>query len=262
MTPYLAAQHGEAVFIVSTRSGGGEKLFVQNARRSEFVCLERVCMILREAGKLTEPAVIVDVGAHIGTTTVPALTLHGFARAVAVEPDPDNIRLLRVNVALNGLHERVRVIQAAVSDTPRKQMLWSPGIEEGGWAKGRLIEESSPTAVVIDTVTLDGLAEANLVEPETTKLLWLAHTFDESVARSASVFLQRRVPIVFVLRRHTIAESGSFLGQLRENGYERVVDLRRPSLNEPLSSWTPTFEPVDALSTLSPRKKLTDVLVF
>jgi FkbM family methyltransferase len=262
MTPYLAAQYGEAIFIVSTRSGGGEKLFVQNERRSELVCLERVCMILRDAGRLTEPAVIVDVGAHIGTTTIPALTRHGFARAVAVEPDPDNIRLLRVNVALNGLHERVRVIQAAVADTPRKQMLWSPGIEEGGWAKGRLIEESSPTAVVIDTVTLDGLADANIVEPETTKLLWLGHAFDESVGRSISAFLQRRVPIVFVLRKHTIAEAGSFLDRLRENGYERVVDLRRPHLRDQVSSWTPRFEPVDALATLSPRKKLTDVLVF
>jgi len=165
MTPYLAAQHGEAVFLVSTLSGGAEKLFVQNAKRSEFVCLERACAILRDAGRLTGPAAIVDVGAHIGTTTIPALTRHGFARAVAVEPDPDNIRLLRVNVALNRLHERVTVIQAAVSDTPRKQMLWSPGSEEGGWARGRLIDEPSTTAVVIDTVTLDGLAEAGIIEP-------------------------------------------------------------------------------------------------
>ena len=262
MTPHLAAQYGEAIFIVSTRSGGGEKLFVQNAQRSEFVCLERACMILRDAGRLTEPAVIVDVGAHIGTTTIPALTRHGFARAVCVEPDPDNIRLLRVNVALNGLYERVRVMQAAVADTPGKQMFWSPGSEEGGWARGRLVDEPSSTAAFIDTVTLDGLAEADIVEPETTNLLWLGHTFDESRFRSASAFLQRRVPIVFVLRRDTIARSGSFVDRLGENGYERVVDLRNPSLNEPLSSWTPEFEPLDALVTVSPRKKLTDILVF
>ena len=141
-------------------------------------------------------------------------------------------------------------------------MFWSLGSEEGGWAKGRLLDEPSSTAVVIDTVTLDGLAEADIVEPETTKLLWLGHTFDESRFRSASVLLQRHVPIVFVLRRDTIAKSGSFVDRLRENGYEQVVDLRRPSLNEPLSSWTPNFEPLDALVTLSPRKKLTDVLVF
>jgi len=262
MTPYLAAQHGEAVFLVSTLSGGAEKLFVQNAKRSEFVCLERACAILRDAGRLTGPAAIVDVGAHIGTTTIPALTRHGFARAVAVEPDPDNIRLLRVNVALNRLHERVTVIQAAVSDTPRKQMLWSPGSEEGGWARGRLIDEPSTTAVVIDTVTLDGLAEAGIIEPATTKLLWLGQPFDESLIRSgsASVLFQRRVPIVFVLRRH--ANPGSFIDRLREHGYERIVDLRHPSLGKPLSSWTPTFERVDDPFTLSARAKMTDMLAF
>jgi FkbM family methyltransferase len=58
--------------------------------------------------------VFVDVGAHIGAVTVAVLLDNPEARAICVEPIPDNVGVLRQNLELNGLAERATVIAAAV----------------------------------------------------------------------------------------------------------------------------------------------------
>lgn len=61
--------------------------------------------------------VFVDVGANIGYFSVLAAARVGAAGAVvAVEPDPDNCRLLRRSLAHNRLERQVRVVEGALSD--------------------------------------------------------------------------------------------------------------------------------------------------
>lgn len=55
-----------------------------------------------------------DIGAHIGGATVALALAHPNASVLAVEPLPANARLLRRNVAMNGLAGRVAVVEAAV----------------------------------------------------------------------------------------------------------------------------------------------------
>lgn len=59
--------------------------------------------------------VVVDLGANIGFTSVYFAWRHGARTVVAVEPDPDNARILRRNLAQNGV-EAV-VLEAAVGPT-------------------------------------------------------------------------------------------------------------------------------------------------
>ena len=61
--------------------------------------------------------VFIDVGANVGYFSVVAASVVGAEGAVfAFEPDPDNCRLLRANAELNGLDDRVIVVEAALSD--------------------------------------------------------------------------------------------------------------------------------------------------
>jgi FkbM family methyltransferase len=258
MTPYLAAENRGDVYIVPTSAGGG--IFVRNARRAEFVCLERACAILRDRGR-QDGDVFVDVGAHIGTSLIPALTQHGFSRGVAIEPDPDNLRLLRANLAVNGLDTKVAVVHAAVSDAPGR--LWfQAGRARGGWTRGQLEREPLPGAEPVDVVTLDSLATLGVVDPAATGLLWLGKWLDVAGFLAASAFLVRRVPIVLVLRRGWLSESSTLVRELITNGYRHVVDLRRPSLDEPLAEWPRSLRPIEELPAITPRKRITDVLVF
>jgi FkbM family methyltransferase len=56
----------------------------------------------------------VDVGAHIGAVTVAVLLDNPDATAVLVEPVPENVDMIRANLAANGLEGRAEILQGAV----------------------------------------------------------------------------------------------------------------------------------------------------
>jgi FkbM family methyltransferase len=58
------------------------------------------------------PDVVIDLGAHIGLTSVFLAKRYGSPSIIAVEPDPSNAQLARANVASNNV--RAEVIEAAV----------------------------------------------------------------------------------------------------------------------------------------------------
>lgn len=55
-----------------------------------------------------------DVGAHIGSVAVAIAVDNPEARVLAVEPVPDNVRLIRANSARNGVTDRVLVFEGSV----------------------------------------------------------------------------------------------------------------------------------------------------
>lgn len=59
-----------------------------------------------------EPAVVIDLGANIGLTSVFFADRYRCTQAIAVEPDPSNARLIRANFARNGVAGEV--VEAAV----------------------------------------------------------------------------------------------------------------------------------------------------
>ena len=265
LTPFVAVELRDDVFLLPTAIEPKqlEKLLVGGGR-ADFVVLERACAILRRAGRLAGGETFVDVGAHIGTTTVPALTHQGFGRAIAIEPDPDHLPLLRANVALNALEKRVTVVAAVMAETSRQQHFVPASRTEGSrrWMKGRLVDTASPAAVAVESVGLDGLVAAGIADPRSTGLLWFdCNRCEEDALRSGTSFLEQRVPIVFTLRRRQFTEPTPLLARLRDT-YEHVIDLRTPSLADPVSAWTPTFRPVGDVARLPEGRKLTDVLLL
>ena len=111
--PYLVAGHPEH-FVVSTADKViGREVFLHG--EFDFAKLQTALAILAREGHHA-PTHLIDVGANIGTITIPALKRGLIQTATAVEPHPDNLRLLRANIALNGLEDRVMVLAQAVGD--------------------------------------------------------------------------------------------------------------------------------------------------
>jgi FkbM family methyltransferase len=74
----------------------------------------------------TKRNVIADVGAHIGSTSIPLARETG-CRLLAIEPVAENLRLLKMNVASNRLEDRILVVEKAVLRTPgRIKMCLTP----------------------------------------------------------------------------------------------------------------------------------------
>jgi FkbM family methyltransferase len=124
--------------------------------------------------------VIVDVGAHIGTSTIPFAQGRSDCRVVAIEPVPKLFRLLCRNVADNGLAGRVTCVQAAIGpDGPgRAEMILSADNSGAGelrrpgrppsfvprFAAGETVEV--PTGRLADILATHG------VTPEQVAFVW------------------------------------------------------------------------------------------
>ena len=110
---------------------------------------------------LPDGGTFLDVGAHVGFYSLLAARRAGpNGRVFAFEPEPDNFRLLRKNIAENG-YDNITAIPAAVSDrSGRSEMFVSrQGNDRHSLFRnpGSPLEERTET---VDTTTLDDFAAA------------------------------------------------------------------------------------------------------
>jgi FkbM family methyltransferase len=72
--------------------------------------------LLRALSLLTskKPVTLLNIGANIGMICIPAVARGFFDNFIAIEPDPENFKLLRVNTALNNLDSKAVLINSAV----------------------------------------------------------------------------------------------------------------------------------------------------
>jgi FkbM family methyltransferase len=204
-TPYLATDAGGAMFLVKTEDKHiGRSLFSKRSR-GELAVLGRAVAAIE--GLLGSEAIaqrsFVDVGANIGTTTIPALVSHGFDTAVALEPEPENVRVLRMNVLLNDLDERVTVLPVAASnEIGRSELVVDRSRGGKHWiatdrSKLRRKNLAENSMLTVETVTLDHLVESGVIDAERTGLLWMdAEAHEGHILQGASSLLSRGIPLV------------------------------------------------------------------
>jgi FkbM family methyltransferase len=170
-TPALAADHDGMRLFVSTRDRVvSVATFCGGPFELEY--LERAVAALAAAGHDLRGRRFVEVGANIGTTTVPLVLRFGAAGGLAVEPEPDNVRLLRVNLAANDLLETVDVEPAAVADHEGTVRLALAAANHGDH---RLVVPGSADgpAIEVPAVTLDGLVARGRIDPAVTAVVWV-----------------------------------------------------------------------------------------
>lgn len=167
---------------------------------------------------------IVDVGANIGTTTLP-LAQAGYD-IVAIEPVPDTYAMLMTNVANNGFANRVRCVQAAISMAGDSVDMWltdasgqsevatgadsDPGFTTWGSEKRRLI--SVPAARL--TPILTGYD----VELGEVALVWTdAQGSEADVIETGVELWDRGVPMYLEVWPHGLT--------MRQGGIDRFISL-------------------------------------
>ena len=101
---------------------------------------------------------IVDIGANIGLHTIPLSKKIGpQGKILSFEPDPDNYRILKKNIELNGL-QNVTTYNIGLSDKPGKANLFQSDENRGGLSiceKNVSQLEGEPRAVHIELSTGD-----------------------------------------------------------------------------------------------------------
>ena len=114
-------------------------------------------------------ALVFDVGANIGAYTVLFAQWTGAAgRVVACEPSPPSIAGLREQVRLNGVSDRVDIVEAAVSERPG-----SAAFDCGGSSGTNALvpdAESGAHVIRVETTSLDAFCAARGLHPSVVKI--------------------------------------------------------------------------------------------
>jgi FkbM family methyltransferase len=212
-TPLLAVDSEHGRLVVSTADKRiGRSLFIRGRYALEPLryALERV----------DRDGVFLDIGANIGTVALAAVRNFDMARAVAFEPHPDNVRLLRANVALNDLDDRVRVVACALSDQSGVGSMRVHGANSGGHrlASGGGLE-----------VPLRRLDDVDIPFDD-VRLAWMdVQGHEPNVIDGASELLRRQVPMVVEFHPGLLRKCGTYerMIALISEHFSEVVDIRR-----------------------------------
>lgn len=198
--------------------------------------------------ELGRPAVkgttFLEIGANIGTTTLPVALQHDARLCIALEPAPGNLDLLRANLAANGVApDRVRVLPVAASDRPGTvefelsssnsgdNRVRSQNKDGDKHAAGgpELYGEAQRPVITVPTVRVDDVLAEQDVDPGDVGLVWIdTQGHEGQVLAGAPRLLASAAPVImeywpYGLRR---AEGLELLhGLIRDSG-RRVVDLR------------------------------------
>ena len=233
-TPILAAETEFGIICFSTRERGRKSHRLFRDLKVDTAVMDAAVAALDTLGRhpARQGRALVDVGAHIGLATIPAIVKHGFERAVAVEAEPDNFRLLRANMALNALDERVATMQVAVSDA-RGEAPFAVNPKLHG--RHSLVDSweatdahSAGSVITVERITLDDLLERLGLSADALGLLKIdTNGHEPQVLRGARSVLESDVPVLAEYAPYVVADeyAAHVTSRLEErlDAFEKIV---------------------------------------
>lgn len=215
--------------------------------------INRAVAVLSAAGRLPADAVFIDVGANIGTHTVYALRTGHFGSAVAFEPEPQNIRLLSMNLDVNGLAHRSVVVPKAAGATTGRAVLHLHPRNKGAHAIGFAPSVDGVDRLDVPVVRLEDALRELGVAIGSIGLLWIdVEGYEPQVLCGlGDEVMAKAVPIAFEFAPHRYdAGSKRRLVQRLATHYTCMYRLAGP---------TDKAAPITGLSSI---EQIEDVLVF
>jgi FkbM family methyltransferase len=175
-------------------------------------------------------ATFVDVGANVGTTTLYAARTGAYDRIVSVEPSPDNLRVLQLNVSTNDLDNVVTVVAAACSDEPGEVELLQSSVSAGDHRVRRTdVPTTHANVVRVPARTLDDLLADAGVKVDDIALLWVdTQGHEPAVMAGGTATRAASLPWVIEFWPEMYVDAGtleSLLGHLTES-FGTYIDLR------------------------------------
>lgn len=211
VTPTIEVEGGGGIrYFVDTRDEG---VGLQVFRYGGFdiaATQEIVELLKQETGRTLRDRVFVDIGANIGTTTAVALMTYGARSVIAVEPAPRNLELMHLMLKVNGLEERTRTYQLALSDREGTATV-AIALRHGGddrvvTPSNRPLLKERPTVDVPMTL-LDNLQ----IDFGDVSVVWVdVQGHEGHVLAGALHLLQSDVPVVIEYAPRLLREAGGW----------------------------------------------------
>lgn len=214
--------------------------------------LEAAIEALQAVGALRTGGVFIDVGANVGALSIYALKSGAFSNAVAIEPDPHNLAILKRNIALNGFDDRICAVEAAASACAGKLQLVRHRKNYGAHSVETSFHASAADCINVRAVTLDGVVSQTTVPATLVKIDVEGHEL--AVLEGMGGLLETGVPILieFTADRGDLDRLERLKGLLCPH-YDSVLDLSEGPAGAHLA---------ESLSDLKWRAPQSDLLIY
>jgi len=239
-TKLLLADTRRGSFLVNTWDVKVGLILFRRGARGEQRLFTMGTGILRHLGlgERLEGSTFLEVGGNIGTSCISALLADSFADAVVLEPHPDNCRLLRANAALNDLHERIAVINAAASSADGEAQLAISGINSGGHriAQPGMFSRKEKQTITVEIVALDTLVERGIIDIARLGLWFMdAQGHEGEIMLGARRLLEAGTPILLEYKPTSLAAAGGLetLHDQLTRHYTHVVEMSSVTEQDP-----------------------------
>jgi FkbM family methyltransferase len=234
-TPALATTTDYGVMYIPTRDiYVAAELFVRGSTDADAI--GEALDVLEAHSTRPGTGLIVEIGANIGSTSVPALKRYGFDALVAIEPLPANVELLRQNLFANGVADRATVLpiglsaedgsmalQVATDNSGDNRLVNDPAVASAG-----LLAEDRRETVEVKVRSWDSLVAEGAFAADDVDLVWIdVQGHEGQLLSGASALLERRLPVVMELWPYGLRRAGGLelVERLVAEHYERIVDM-------------------------------------
>jgi len=235
-TPIVATNKGGIIYCaLGTDRGVGRQVFASGGYDDHLLACAVQVLEDRAGPEAFKGRTFIDIGANLGTSTIPAILRFGASDAIAFEPAPDAFKVLQCNVILNGLTDRVRLLPVALSDEPGVAELEIAAADSGdsrvrtgpGDRTDNMFGESLRKVISVSARRFDDtIFQATL---RSTGLVWIdAQGHEAQILKGAQTLLGSDVPVVLEYWPYGLRRSGGLdlLHEIIGAEYTQVLDLR------------------------------------
>ena len=144
-------------------------------------------------GKKESRLTLVNVGAHIGSSCIPAIKNNYFKNLIVFEPVKRNFRLLTANILLNKIEDRTKIYNLALSN--KKKNLYMKMFTNSGDC--RILKKKQPNCELVKSDILDNYT-ANL--NKNNSLIFMdAQGHEPKIFLGAQKTIRKKIPFIFEL---------------------------------------------------------------
>jgi len=225
-----------ARFFVNTADNVVGRILFTKRNRGEFGVLETALETLDRLGLASEVegTTFLDIGANIGTSSIAAVLWHGFHDALAIEPEPGNYKLLKLNALFNDVEDRFRTLPIAVSDESGHATLLLSPFNSGAHAirigRAKTLDLGvRPTKSTVEKASIDDLVERDLLDADRIGMVWIdVQGHEPLVLTGGASLFGRGVPTVMEYYPHVLRTAGQWrtLNRAVATYFTHFVDLR------------------------------------
>jgi len=211
---------------------------------------EKFEFVYKLCGRVLET--IVDVGANIGTICIPAVSRGLVKKAIAIEPDPTNYRLLMANIYLNDLQDSMQVFNAAAGAADNEVLELELSDNNMGDHRVRVssdggsFKEENRKTVRVRSETLTKMCYGIPVGDPKSTLVWIdTQGYEGFVLAGADELLRHGCPLAIEFWPYGMKRTGSY-ALLRESLVRHYHSFYNLAAANP-TAVAVSFDAIDAL---------------